>query len=177
MPFARRETARRTKASARSTRTPTTMSAAASCARSRGTSAGTFLTVAVHRDEHPAGRDAHAEPERGRLSRVPREAEDATLRPARSGRGKHGVRAVGAAVVDQHDLVRPLEAAQHLLQLGQKRTGVLGLVAEGDDDRPLRRLGGRAIVGIMRAYLGDRARAKAAREHTLASAARGRHNS
>jgi hypothetical protein len=36
---------------------------------------------------------------------------------------------------------------------------------------------GGTIVGIMRAYLAGRARAKAAREHTLASPARGRHNS
>src|SRR4029079_14341684 len=77
--------------------------------------------------------------------------------------------AVGAPVVDEHDLVRPPHRRERAQQLVHERAGVLHLVVDGGHDRDL---GAHALTGGLRFWLNgqsERRRWKRARSARSAS--------
>jgi hypothetical protein len=93
------------------------------------------LAVAVDRDEDLAARVLDAGGERRRLAVVARQPDDPEARLlGREGRQQRRA-PVGAAVVDDDDLRRPVEAVEDLPQLLDEGDDVLLLVVDRDDDR------------------------------------------
>jgi len=74
---------------------------------------------------------------RGRLTGVAREHDEPHTRIAARDRARGGDRAVAAAVVDEHDLVRAAHAGERFVRRGAKPCNVVLLVVERDYDRDL----------------------------------------
>src|SRR5204863_323312 len=99
---------------------------------------GIVLQIGVERDDEFPLRRVPRGIERSGLACVLREREDAQHRIARALLAQHGETAIGRAVVDGDDLVRPAASLQRRRDLAQQEGNVLFLVVHGKDDGQIR---------------------------------------
>ena len=92
------------------------------------------LQVCIHRDDHLAGRDLDSGRERGRLAEVPAQTYDADVEVRRMEAHELAVRAVGRAVVDEHDLPVEVGRAERGVEFGVDLLERRLFVEERDDD-------------------------------------------
>ncbi len=100
------------------------------------------LPVAVEGHHDRAARVGEARRERRGLAEVPVEVDDAEVRILGRKRAEAGERRVGAAVVDENDLVGAADAGGNTGDLGEEGVDVALLVVDRHDDRERRSLGG-----------------------------------
>jgi hypothetical protein len=93
------------------------------------------VEVGVHEHDQLAARDLRAAQQRPALAGIHVEADQPGVLERR--RRPLGVldRAVGGAVVDEHDLVRRAEGCHRGIRLAERARDALGFVEGGDDDR------------------------------------------
>ena len=97
------------------------------------------LAVAVHGEEDGAAGGAEAVEEGGGLADVARLVEGAAAGPAGDAGGDFGGGGIGAAVVDEDDLVVAAEGVEDFDGGADQREDVAGFVEKRDDERVVRR--------------------------------------
>jgi len=101
----------------------------------RGEIAGIVLAIAIHGEDQIAARGAQAVEQRGGLAEVSGVSERVAFGPARTGGGDFRGGRVGAAVVDEDDFKRRLQAGEHGHGAREEREEVAGFIIDRHDER------------------------------------------